>query len=94
MKHLGILVGGNKEGGRIGAKTVCTRAELFWKELQHLREALVKCKYPHWAISRVQSKYINNNLEDNINTNNLQDHSTLSISRDEGNSSIDSNNTL
>ena len=58
------------------AKTVCTRPELFQKELQHLREALVKCKYPHWAINRVQSKYINSNWEDNINTNNLQDHST------------------
>ena len=35
------------------AKTVCTKPELFWKELKHLREALVKGKYPHWAISRV-----------------------------------------
>ena len=76
------------------AKAVCTRPELFQRELQHLREALVKCKYAHWAISRVQSKYVNNILEDNINTNNLQDHSTLNISRDQGNSSMDSNNTL
>ena len=60
-------------------KTVCTRPELFQKELQHLREALVKFKYPQWAINRIQSKYINN-WEDNINTNNLQDnHSTPTL---------------
>ena len=28
------------------AKTVCSRWELLQKELQHLREALVRCKYP------------------------------------------------
>ena len=44
-----------------GAKTVCTKPELLQKELSHLREALVKCKYPPWAINRVQSKLINNN---------------------------------
>ena len=43
------------------AKTVCTKPELLQKELSHLREALVKSKYPPWAINRVQSKLINNN---------------------------------
>ena len=43
------------------AKTVCTRPELFQKELQHLREALVRCKYSNPTIDRVQNKYINNN---------------------------------
>ena len=57
------------------AKTVCTRPELFQMELEHLREALVKCKYPHWAISRVQSRYTNGNLEDDSSSNNnLQDN--------------------
>ena len=41
--------------------TVCTKPELLQKELLHLREALVKCKYPQWAINRVQTKFINNN---------------------------------
>ena len=53
-------------------KTVCTRPELFQKEL-HLREALVKCKYLNWAIGRVQNKYIKI-WEENINNNNLQDN--------------------
>ena len=32
------------------AKTVCTGQELFQREIQHIREALVKCKYPRWDI--------------------------------------------
>ena len=70
------------------AKTTCTRPELFQKELQHLREGLVKYKYPHWTINRVQSKYINSNQEDNNNTNNLQDNNT------NPNAIMDSTNTL
>ena len=58
------------------AKTVCTRPELFQMESEHLREALVKCKYPHWAISRVQSKYTNSNLDVDSSNNNLQDNSS------------------
>ena len=50
------------------ATTVCTRPELFQKELQHLREALASCKYPNWSTKRVQSKYINSNQEDNTIT--------------------------
>ena len=56
------------------AKTVCTGPELLQRELQHLRKALVKCKYPHWAINRVQSKFLNSNWENSSN-NNLQDKS-------------------
>ena len=78
-----------------GAKTVCTRAELFQKEIQHLREALAKCKYPNWAISRVQNKYIYNNWEDSINNNNnLQDNNfNPSTSMDQSHQSMDSTNT-
>ena len=36
------------------------------RKLQHLREALSKCKYPRWAIDKVQSKFLNSNWkEDN-----------------------------
>ena len=38
-----------------------------------LGEALVKCKYPPWAIKRVQSKSIINNQGDNNDDNNMQD---------------------
>ena len=56
------------------AQTVCTGPELLQRELQHLMKALVKYKYPHWPINRVQSKFLNSNWEDSSN-NNLQDTS-------------------
>ena len=61
------------------AKTVCTTLELLNEELQHLKEALVRCKYPRCAMNKV----INGNWEDsgNINThagNTSQDTSTSS----------------
>ena len=46
-------------------KTVCTTLGLLNEELQHLKEALVRCKYPRWAINKVQNKVINGNWEDN-----------------------------
>ena len=42
------------------AKTVCTGLELLNKEIQHLRRALTKCKYPKWALDKVESKLLNN----------------------------------
>ena len=47
------------------AKTVCTTLGLLHKELQHLKEALVRCKYPRWAINKIQNKVINGSWEDN-----------------------------
>ena len=71
-----------------------TRPELFQRELEHLREAMVKCKYPHWAINRVQSKYTNSNLEDDSSNNNLQDNSSqINTIMDQANNKRDNNNT-
>ena len=50
------------------AKTVSTTTGLLNEELQHLKEALVRCKYPRWAINKVQNKVINGNWEDSGNT--------------------------
>ena len=52
----------------IGPKTVCTTLGLLNEELQHLKEALVRCKYPRWVINKVQNKVINDNWEDSGNT--------------------------
>ena len=57
------------------ANTVYIGLGVLQRELQHLRKALVKCKYPHWAINRVQSKFLNSNWDDSSN-NNLQDKAT------------------
>ena len=43
------------------AQTVCTTPELLNEKLQCLREALVRCKYPRWAINKIQNKVTNNN---------------------------------
>ena len=43
------------------AKIVCTGPELFNKELEHIKEALSKCKYLRWAINKVQSKFLYSN---------------------------------
>ena len=66
-------------------KVVCTTPELLKDELQHLKEALGKCKYPNWAISRVQNKVINSNWEDtrasdnNNSSTNEEDSSSTNI---------------
>ena len=59
------------------AKTVCPTQGLLDDKLKHLKEALVRCKYPRWAINKV----INGNWEDNGTNhvgNTSQDTSTSS----------------
>ena len=51
-------------------KVVCTSPELLNEELQHLKDALGKCKYPSWAINKVQNKIINGNQQHNTVNNN------------------------
>ena len=38
------------------ASTVCSNPELLQKEKDHLRKALTKCKYPKWALDKVEKK--------------------------------------
>ena len=38
------------------AKTVCSRPELLQQEMDHLRKALTKCKYPKWALKKVEKR--------------------------------------
>ena len=58
------------------ASTVCTTPELLNEELEHPREALARCKYPRWAINKIQNKYINNNWKMNGNNNNNQEENS------------------
>ena len=74
------------------AKTACTKPELLQKELSHLREALVKCKYPPWAIKRVQSKLIKNkqgDTNDNIQDGTNNTGSTTTQNNNAGNTTLD-----
>ena len=38
------------------AKTVCSRPELLQQEMDHLRKALTKCKYPKWTLDKVEKR--------------------------------------
>ena len=38
------------------AKTVCSNPELLRQEKEHLRKALTQCKYPKWALDKVEKR--------------------------------------
>ena len=38
------------------ASTVCSNPELLQQEKEHLRKALTKCKYPKWALDKVEKR--------------------------------------
>ena len=38
------------------AQTVCSSPELLHKEKTHLRKALTQCKYPKWALDKVERR--------------------------------------
>ena len=38
------------------AKMVCSKPELLQQEKDHLRKALTKCKYPKWALDKVEKR--------------------------------------
>ena len=40
------------------AKTACTGSELLYKEIQHLRRAMSKRKFPKWAFDKVERKLL------------------------------------
>ena len=38
------------------AKTVCSSPVLLQQEMDHLRKALTQCKYPKWALNKVEKR--------------------------------------
>ena len=38
------------------AQTVCSNPELLHKDNTHLRNALIQCKYPKWALDKVERR--------------------------------------
>ena len=38
------------------AQTICSNPQMLQKEEQHLKNALMNCKYPTWALNRIQMK--------------------------------------
>ena len=52
------------------ASTVCSNPELFQKEKDHLRKALTKCKYPKWALDKVEKRLNRSSRQVNDGGNN------------------------
>ena len=55
------------------ASTVCSKPELLQQEKEHLRKALTKCKYPKWALDKVEKRLNQSSRQVNDGgTNNAQ----------------------
>ena len=55
------------------ASTVCSNPELLQKEKDHLRKALTKCRYPKWALDKVEKRLNRSSWQVNDgDTNNAQ----------------------
>ena len=52
------------------AQTVCSNPELLCKEMDHLRKALTQCKYPKWALDKVEKRLNRPSREVTHGTNN------------------------
>ena len=59
-------------------KTVCNHPEVLHKEMDHLRKALTQCKYPKWALDKVEKRLNRPPSEVNdsytLHTRSLQKH--------------------
>ena len=65
------------------AKTVCTNQELLQKE-----NAMGMCKYPSWAINKVQNKVLNNNWGEHDNNQHSTDNNQPQSDNNQGASTI------
>ena len=52
------------------AKKYCNKHELLQKEMNHLRKAFTHCKYPKWAIDRVERRVTKTTSEESNDANN------------------------
>ena len=50
-------------------KTVCSNPELLQKEMEHLRKTPPNCKYPKWALDKVEKRLTRSSSEVNDGTN-------------------------
>ena len=64
------------------AKTVCSNPELLKQEKEHLRKALTKCKYPKWALDKVEKRLNRSSSEAIDGVNNQGANSTPAATRE------------
>ena len=64
------------------AKTVCSNTELVKQEKEHLRKALTQCKYPKWALAKVEKRLNRSSSEAIDGANNQGANSTPAATRE------------
>ena len=64
------------------AQPVCSNPELLKKEKEHLRKALTKCKYPKWALDKVEKRLNQPSSEANNGVSNQGTNSTPVATRE------------
>ena len=64
----------------IGQKEVCSTKQQLEEEQEHIQQALSLCKYPRWALNRIEKKTRVHTLSRNKGKR-LTDNSTKSITR-------------
>ena len=57
---------------------MCSKPELLQQEKDHLRKALTKCKYPKWALDKVE-KRLNRSTSEVIDGANNQDTTAVQV---------------
>ena len=65
-----------------GAKTVCSNPELLKQEKEHLRKALTQCKYPKWALDKVEKRLNRSSSEAIDGVNNQGTNSAPAATRE------------
>ena len=64
------------------AKTVCSNPELLKQEKEHLRKALTQCKYPKWALDKVEKRLNRSSSEAVDGINNQGTNGTSAATRE------------
>ena len=64
------------------AKTVCSNPELLKQEKEHLRKALTQCKYPKWALDKVEERLNRSSSEAIDGVNNQGTNGTPDTTRE------------
>ena len=67
------------------ARTASTKPELLNQEIQHLSKALTKCKYPRWALDKIERTFISNNQKESNEGNNQREQSENNTDNTSGN---------
>ena len=61
---------------------MCSNPELLKQEKEHLRKALTQCKYPKWALDKVEKRFNRSSSEANDGVNNQDTNGTPAATKE------------